>query len=115
MFFSLPAATGDLILEGNVPDTAWLSGQRLEISINGEPIASEMVRGGFRLVLRASVPYSRYCLLAVNAIHDVKPVYDAPHLDGGARRIAYRLDRIIWTGWEYLPTGARRPVIQSDR
>ena len=115
MFFSLPAATGELILEGSVPDTAWLGGQRLDVSINGERIASEMVKGKFRLVLRASASYGRHCLLTVNALHDVKPIYDAPHLDGGARRIAFRLDRIEWNGWRYLPTGDRRPVIQSHR
>lgn len=110
MFFTLPAGEGLLVLEGSVPPTGWLNGQRLDIDINGRRIASVKVQGEFRLEYAVSVPAGQRLVLEINAVHEVMPIYEAPHLEGGARRIAFRLDSIEWKGWEYLPDGGFRPV-----
>jgi hypothetical protein len=47
----LRPASGTLILEGSVPKTGWLNGQRLEIAVNGERLASVPVKDVFRLEL----------------------------------------------------------------
>ncbi len=113
MFFALPTASGTVVLEGSVPHTAWLSGQRIDVTVNGARIASEIVQGRFRFSLPVTVPRHDRLVLEMAASLDIVPIYDAPHLEGGARRIAFRLDRIIWNETEYLPSGACRPVPES--
>ena len=118
MYLALRAGTGRLILEGSVPETAWLSGQKLEITLNGEVALATTVRPGpFRFDVPVSVPPLGQLVLAIHASLDILPVYDAPHLEGGARRIAFRLDRINWNGWEYYPDGSHRPsqMIECDQ
>ncbi|MCC6538250.1 MAG: glycosyltransferase [Bryobacterales bacterium] len=99
----LPGGTGTLTLVGRVPPTAWLGDQRLTVSVNGAEILSAPVRGEFCLRMPVSVPRHDLLTLAVAASHSIVPIYDAPHLDGGARRIAFALDRIEWLGNTWRP------------
>ncbi len=110
MFFTLRAGRSTLVLEGSVPQTAWLDGQRLEISALGKCVATVDVKGDFRIEIPLVAGYDRRLVLEIDAAIDIRPVYDAPHLDGGGRRIAFRLDRIEWNGWEYFPDCRFRPV-----
>jgi glycosyltransferase involved in cell wall biosynthesis len=113
IFFTLPTASGTMVLEGSVPETAWLSGQRIEVMVNGSKAASHSVKGDFRISLPVDVSRHQRLVLEMAAALDIVPIYDAPHLEGGARRIAFRLDRIIWNGNEYLPGGGCRPAPDS--
>jgi glycosyltransferase involved in cell wall biosynthesis len=110
MYCTLPAGCGPLVLEGSVPATGWLSGQRLDITVNGRRIAQARVQGDFRLEFPVSVSPGVGLVMEVGAIHDIVPFYDAPHVEGDRRRIAFRLDSIEWMGWEYLPDGGFRPL-----
>jgi glycosyltransferase involved in cell wall biosynthesis len=111
MFFTLPYAhSGELTVEGSVPRTGWLNGQSLTFVINGKKIASEPVRNDFRVTLPVRPESGERLVFEIVAALDVMPIYDAPHLAGGARRIAFRLDRIEWNGSEYFPDGGFRPV-----
>ncbi|MBM3796883.1 MAG: hypothetical protein FJW31_23190 [Acidobacteria bacterium] len=109
----LPGGQGVLTLSGRVPPTAWLSGQRLEVSVNGAILLSGSVQGEFHLRLPVSVRRQDLLTLYVSASQSIVPIYDAPHPEGGARRIAFALDRIEWLGNAYLPDGHHVPVVQS--
>ena len=115
MFFTLPSGSGTVVLEGSVPATAWLSGQRIEVTVNGSKTPSQSVKGDFRISLPVDVSRRQRLILEMTAALDIVPIYDAPHLEGGARRIAFRLDRIIWNGSEYLPGGACLPMMPEAR
>lgn len=109
----LPGGEGVLTLVGRVPSTAWLNGQRLEVSVNGTTMLAAPVKGEFRLRLPVSVRRQDLLTLTIGASQSIVPIYDAPHLEGGARRIAFALDRIEWLGSVYLPDGRPVPVVQS--
>jgi len=110
IFFVLRPASGTLILEGSVPKTGWLNGQRLGIAVNGERLASVPVKDVFRLELPVAGRHEERLVLEITATLEVVPTYDAPHLEGGTRRTAYYLKRIEWNGWEFFPDGGSRAV-----
>ncbi len=112
MFFALRARSGTLVVEGCVPGTAWLSGQHLEISALGQRVASVEVKDEFRIEVPLVAGHEQRLVVEIDAALEIKPIYDAPHLEGGARRIAFRLDRIEWNGWAYFPDGRFRPLNQ---
>lgn len=113
MFFTLPYAIGDLVLEGSIPQTGWLSGQKLNVSVNGERKGAFAVEGDFRISIPVKPPPGVRVVLEISTPLSIVPTFDAPHLEGGARRIAFCLDRIVWNGTEYLPDGEHRPTAED--
>lgn len=103
VFLALPSGSGTLILEGGVPESAWLEGQHLTIDVNGERLGTYPVGGRYRLVLPLNVPRDARLVVGIRAALEIVPNYDAPHMEGGFRRIAFELSRVEWNGWEYLP------------
>ena len=81
---------------------------------NGASAASVAVTGDFRIELPVAARHDERLVLAIEATTGIVPIYDAPHLEGGGRQIAFRLDRIQWNGWEYLPDGEFRSLTAAS-
>jgi hypothetical protein len=108
----LPVAGGMLVLEGEVPATAWLRGQSLDVTLSGVSLGRFPVDGRFRIAVPVERPQPDVqCSLEVRATLHIIPGNEAPFVNGmDFRRISYVLDRIVWDGYEFLPSGKFRTV-----
>jgi hypothetical protein len=97
--YMLPAGDGNLLIEGELPDNQWLSGQMIHLQCNGVTLGSyPLARGPFSLRIPThGAARGQAANLDIRATHHYMPTrFGAIH---DARKFAYKLKRITWADW----------------
>jgi glycosyltransferase involved in cell wall biosynthesis len=111
--FMLSPGSGDLILEGALPDWAVFRGQKLCIHANGWLLGEFPVTSGdfqFRVDVPADLQ-RRLLNLTISACRSVKPGRFT--LRGDRRRLAYQLKSIRWSHAAGTAAGMFQPAVSA--